>query len=263
MFGVYHYYDPRYSPKAQADVLLKAIAPYRKYVRRVWIDLEFTWGGSYEASKYWKEFAEIIRAAGYEVGFYTRATWWDSRVGTLASYFGQFPLWVAQYSSTLTLIPKGWTKADIWQDGVGFTAEDFEPGTLESKEYDHDIIDTEFYKSEFGGEVPPDGGNMAVYVVGKTTAADSAGGLRVRQVPGGTIVGFLPYLSGVEGWLENGWINILFNGADAYISADWVNYQVVDPPTPPTEPTKTTVTVDVDDAGNVSVMVNGDPWAKQ
>ena len=148
LFGVYHYYDPQYSPQDQANALFTAIRPYRRYIKRVWIDLEFTWSGNYTASTHWKAFAELVRADGWLIGFYTRKTWWDSRVGNLASWFSGYPLWAAQYSSALTLIPTGWTKAHIWQDGTPTLGG---PGTAfpDSYEIDHNIADDEFYRTEF------------------------------------------------------------------------------------------------------------------
>lgn len=158
--SVYHYYDPTISPTAQADKIIEILAPYKGKIRRVWGDFEFYWSGSYEASSHWKVYAERIIAAGYEFGVYTRKTWWDSRVGSLASWFGQFPLWAAQYSSSLTMIPLGWTKADIWQKGT--PAIGAEVGT-ESLEVDYNIADDQFYESEYGEQVPP-GGEVEHYL---------------------------------------------------------------------------------------------------
>lgn len=165
MFGVYHYYDPRFRPADQAKIVLDTLAPYRQHINRIWIDLEFTWSGSFEASKYWKEFAQILINNGYNIGFYTRKTWWDLYVGDLAWWFGQYPLWVAQYSSMLTYIPKGWTEAQLWQDKVGIVAEDFPPNTFQSKEYDHDIAERKFFDTEFGtGTPPPTTGDEMFYL---------------------------------------------------------------------------------------------------
>ena len=168
LFGVYHYYDPMYSPKQQADVLLKAIAPYRRYISRIWVDLEFTWSGNFSDPKYWYEFCEILRKNGYLIGTYTRKTWWDSRVGGWAWYFAQFPWWVAQYSSALTYIPKGCDTVSIWQNGTFLASEYFAPGTIEgSKEFDHNLgITQAFINAEFRTvvtpEPPPIGENMEV-----------------------------------------------------------------------------------------------------
>lgn len=170
--SVYHYYDPVVSPTRQADKVIEILAPYKGRIKRVWGDFEFYWSGAYEGSAHWKVFAERIIAAGYEFGVYTRKTWWDSRVGNLASWFGQFPLWAAQYASTLTLIPAGWTKADIWQTGTPAIGTEVGAG---SKEVDYNIMDDGFYKSEFG-EIPDGGSAMEEYKI--ITA-----GLKIRTSP--------------------------------------------------------------------------------
>lgn len=149
--SVYHYYDPRYDPTQQAKALLGYIEQYRSRIRRVWLDLEFTWSGSYSDSKYWKVYRNAIVAAGYKVGWYTRKTWWDGMVGSYYTEVGQDPLWAAQYNVSLTLIPKGWTKAMIWQDGtpaIGGQA------GVSSKEIDHDLWNTDYNFTQEWGDTP-------------------------------------------------------------------------------------------------------------
>lgn len=148
--SVYGYYYPHLDPVRQANTLLETIAPYRQYIKRVYGDFEFVYSGAYEGSAHWKKYAETILAAGYEFGVYTRKTWWDSRVGALVSWFGQFPGFFAQYAPQLTMIPRGWTKASIWQKGTPA----LDVGT-ESKEVDLDIADDQFYMEEYGDTPPP------------------------------------------------------------------------------------------------------------
>lgn len=155
--SAYHYYDPIYSPESQAAKVIEVLAPYKSRIRRVWLDLEFYWNGSYSDPKHWKTYRDRIKAAGYRIGWYTRATWWDSRVGSYASEFAKDPCWAAQYNSSLTLIPKGWTKVMIWQNGT--PAIGSEAGT-DSKEIDNDIWNDEFsffdeWNKELDGGAPP------------------------------------------------------------------------------------------------------------
>lgn len=155
--SIYHYYRPGVDPVVQANKLIAIIYPYKHLIKRVWGDFEFSESGSYSAPANWKKYAETIVAAGFQFGVYTRATWWDSRVGTFAMWFSQFPLWAAQYAPALTLIPRGWTRADLWQTGT--PAIGAEVGT-QSLEVDHDIADDVFYRSEYNGgtvEPPPTG----------------------------------------------------------------------------------------------------------
>jgi hypothetical protein len=174
--SVYGYYNPFYDPIAQANKLLETISPFRHFIRRVWGDFEFTNTGNYSASSHWKRYAETIIAAGYPFGVYTRKTWWDLRVGNLAVWFSQFPVWAAQYAPWLTLIPKGWTKVDFWQRGTPAIGHDV--GTT-SLEVDYNIADDGFYASEYSGDgtvPPPNGGNMSQWY-------RATGNINIRQLP--------------------------------------------------------------------------------
>jgi hypothetical protein len=94
-------------------------------------------------------YRNLIEAAGYKTGIYTRASWWDSRVTTAQSVdFGKRPLWAAQYNTTLTMIPKGWTSAMIWQHRT--PAIGIEAG-VSSKEIDYNIWNSdEDFNAEWG-----------------------------------------------------------------------------------------------------------------
>ena len=143
-----HYYVTWESPKTQADFVVKILEPYKNKIRRVWLDMEFSILGEYAATKNWLTYRDIIKAAGYKVGWYTRKTWWDDKVGTLAAEFAEDPVWVAQYNNALTLIPKGWTKAMIWQKGTPSIG--LEAG-VESLEIDLDLWNDEFdFETEWG-----------------------------------------------------------------------------------------------------------------
>ena len=154
----YWYYDPRYDPVVQAQTCLSGING--SGIKRLWIDLEFTWDGSYKLPQHWKQFRDIISAAGYKTGVYTRKTWWDTRVGSYAAYFAQDPCWVAQYNTSLTLIPLGWSDAMIWQSGTPSIGID---AGVESAEIDYNVWNGNFnFEAEWGTSTPPppDGGNM-------------------------------------------------------------------------------------------------------
>lgn len=150
--SVYHYYDPILNPLEQAKKIIAILAPYKDRVRRVWLDFEFYWAGAYAAPEHWLNYRNAIERAGYQTGIYTRATWWNERVGSFAAEFAKRPVWVAQYNTALTLIPKGWTKAMLWQKGtpaigplVGTT----------SKEVDFDVWNDEFdFVAEWGTVSP-------------------------------------------------------------------------------------------------------------
>lgn len=172
--AAYAFYDPVISPQEQANKVISVIAPYKNKIRRVWLDLEFWWDGAYKDPRHWKVYRDTIKAAGYQVGWYTRKTWWDSRVGIYAAEFGKDPLWAAQYSSALTLIPNGWNMAMLWQSGTPA----IEVGT-QSAEVDLDIWNDDFvFELEWDGAViPPPGGTMDKYM----KATDIVTTLNVRS----------------------------------------------------------------------------------
>lgn len=146
----YWYYDPYFPPLAQANKYLEALDGIA-LEGRCWLDLEFTWQGAYSSPQHWGVFRDAI-AKYYRVGWYTRKSWWDSRVGAYASIFSRDPLWVAQYSSQLTMIPKGWTRWMLWQNGT--PAIGIEAGT-ESKEIDYNIWNDLFlFEEEWGRQEP-------------------------------------------------------------------------------------------------------------
>lgn len=156
--SVYHFYDPVFSPVEQANKVIAILAPHKNKIRRVWLDFEFWWSGSYSDPKHWKTYRDTIKTAGHKVGIYTRATWWDSRVGTYAAEFAKDPVWAAQYNTTLTLIPKGWTRSMVWQDktpAIGKLA------GVSSLEIDHDLWNDEFdFDAEWGPALfPPEPGD--------------------------------------------------------------------------------------------------------
>jgi GH25 family lysozyme M1 (1,4-beta-N-acetylmuramidase) len=147
----YHFYDPIYDPTAQAKKVIAILEPHRHKIRRVWLDFEFWWSGPYAHPKYWKIYRDAIKAAGYKVGIYTRATWWDSRVGEYATEFAKDPVWAAQYNNVLNLIPRGWSRSKVWQRGtppIGTLA------GVSSKEIDENLWNDEFNFVEEWGEAP-------------------------------------------------------------------------------------------------------------
>jgi hypothetical protein len=155
--ATYHFYDPVYDPVQQAKKVIAILEPHRHKIRRVWLDFEFWWSGAYAHPKYWKIYRATIRAAGYKSGIYTRATWWDSRVGEYAAEFAEDPVWAAQYSTSLTLIPKGWQEARkaamLWQRGTpAFGPE----AGVSSKEIDQNLWNDEFdFDAEWGASPAP------------------------------------------------------------------------------------------------------------
>jgi hypothetical protein len=171
-FAVYHFYDPLVHPVTQANAIIQSLAQYN-YTGRVWLDFEFEWAGAYSASTNWKIYRDTLNAAGYTTGIYTRATWWNSRVGNLAADFGRDPFWVAQYSSALALIPKGASTILIWQSG----SPTYNAGQS-SPRIDYDLWNDQYnFDAEWGTVTPPIGEPM-------TETWKVLTSLKVRSGPG-------------------------------------------------------------------------------
>jgi hypothetical protein len=227
------------------------IAPYKSSIKRVWIDLEFSWTGNYSASPYWKQFAELLLSAGYKIGFYTRKTWWDSRVGSLSSWFGQYPCWAAQYNTSLTLIPLGWSKADIWQNGT--PAIGTAVGT-DSKEVDYDIADDEFFYSEYGEVTPPPTGEPTVTTYNLTAIGNPT--KQFADAMATSDVGPpIPYSTKLKSTFRNG-ITYRNDATGKYVKYTQVRLDsTVDVPPPPVEPPPPVVVTE-----DVTVIIQRVGW---
>lgn len=211
--AAYWFYDPRTAPRIQASNfwnLVKNDLPEG----RLWIDLEFPdiWGGSYTSWQNWKLMIEELKLLGAtRIGIYTANWWWSKYPLVDTNYFGQYPLWVAQYTSRpeYVTLPKGWSTALIWQDGT--PAIGIEVG-VESIEIDHNKFNggaVEFEK-EFKTwvTVPPPVqgdimlGTMLNYTVNVRSASGVImGALRLNDSVSGEIKGAYPrriYFSSVK-----------------------------------------------------------------
>ena len=166
--AAYWFYDPRVAPLTQAKTFCDLASNPEG---RLWIDLEYSglWGGNFRGASNWRVMCEEVKRRGYRVGIYTGFYWWRENTLPLErEYFGQYPLWLAWYTSTISIvtIPAPWSECLIWQDGtppIGKLV------GVESIEIDHDRFNggqIEFMK-EFGAQVvtpppptPPIGAKM-------------------------------------------------------------------------------------------------------
>jgi len=169
--SIYHYYDPTKDPIAQANKVIEILEPYMHRVRRVWGDLEFTWTGAYKDPVHWKTYKDVIKAR-LAYGWYSRQTWWDSRVGIFATEFGEDPAWAAQYSPTFYLLMKGFARAMLWQNGALPVKVGQDSPTI-----DHNYWNTDYnFDAEWGGITPPPIGGVMLYGKINTTALNVRAG---------------------------------------------------------------------------------------
>jgi GH25 family lysozyme M1 (1,4-beta-N-acetylmuramidase) len=87
------------------------------------IDLEYNpygascYGLSQSAMVAWiRDIASTVKArTGRDPVFYTSTSWWTLCTGNNAT-FGNNPLWVARYASTVGTLPASWSFQTIWQN---------------------------------------------------------------------------------------------------------------------------------------------------
>lgn len=184
--GAYYFYDSRAKPSEQMTVWKNAM---RAYVPPVLVvDLEESYGGAYRGERYWKEFLNLCKAEfpNSKIMIYTANWWWSQQTVGDQSYFGNFPLWVAEYPLnvdpvTVTL-PFPWRtkQAHMWQ----FTSKgDGKKYGVESLSIDlnywNDFYDfNDFWKTEENGGGNPMPNNYSEYTA--TLNVDS----NMRTEPG-------------------------------------------------------------------------------
>lgn len=118
--GAYWYYDSRTSPITQAN-LFHSIISDKGLEMEIVADYEESYGGSYGGASNLRKFIERLIELGIpknKIMIYTGYYYWGSNSGgTDTAWFGQFPLWIAWYTTdpSRVLIPSPWNKATYWQ----------------------------------------------------------------------------------------------------------------------------------------------------
>jgi GH25 family lysozyme M1 (1,4-beta-N-acetylmuramidase) len=111
------------SPVAQADYLLKYLTSAGGTPPPIMLDIEYNpygaecYGLSQPAMRSWISgfSGEVVAKTGEEPVIYGPAPWWQDCTGG-ATRFGQFPLWVPDYTSApKPVITAGWRTYAFWQ----------------------------------------------------------------------------------------------------------------------------------------------------
>jgi len=126
-YGLYHFYDDKFSPSVQAETFAALSAG----AVELWCDWESTYNGQYKSLRDVVAFMERVeQLTGKRVGMYTGYYWF---VGVTAGFvnssqyrfLAERDLWLAWYTNDHTpkeiervKIPKPWTKITIWQYGT-------------------------------------------------------------------------------------------------------------------------------------------------
>jgi len=111
------------SATAQADYLIKDLARAGGRMPPIMLDIEYNpygpecYGLSQSSMRSWiAQFSTEVQAkTGQEPIIYGPGPWWQDCTGG-TSRFGQFPLWVPDYTTaSRPVLPKGWSNYAFWQ----------------------------------------------------------------------------------------------------------------------------------------------------
>lgn len=222
--GSYWFYDSRYPPEAQADLWLSVLGADRGELP-MWADLEESYGGTYKGSQNWRKFIERVRskAPDKEIGVYTAYGYWSSNCPVAdRAYFGQFPLWVANYGVTTPKLPPGWSDWLFWQ----FTSTGDGPSYgVESKGIDLNYFNgnaVDFYERFPGGSAPPppvepeDPRQVGTIIVGALNVRTGPG-TQYSIIEGATLLQGDQAFGNVDpgtNWMRISWIQRAGGGTD-------------------------------------------------
>jgi GH25 family lysozyme M1 (1,4-beta-N-acetylmuramidase)/uncharacterized protein YgiM (DUF1202 family) len=122
--GSYWFYDSRTEPKRQAELWVQQFAGDFGELP-LFADFEESYNGAYKDWKNWYTFLERLKQLtnGKEIAIYTAYFYWRDNApnavtqATNLEYFHQYPLWIANYSTSEPLIPLPWKKGEwlFWQ----------------------------------------------------------------------------------------------------------------------------------------------------
>jgi hypothetical protein len=167
----YHYYDNRYPPDAQARKYFDILRGDLEGM--CWLDLEDRSTGVYQGWQGWYDFLEEFKQVypGARIGIYSNFYYIIEMLSFATKaqrdYFGQYPLWLANYGTdpfhpaySSTMVPLPWLECLILQSGTPAIGLD---AGVESLEIDYNQFsgDANKFASYFkltetpGGEVMP------------------------------------------------------------------------------------------------------------
>lgn len=149
-WGLYWFYDDRYSPRAQTETLLRLFANGEPRPYEIFADWESTYKGLYGGLNNVVAFMQYIEkfAPWAKLGMYTGYYWFIEHTNAFnnASHFTYLqdkPLWEAWYTHDNTptdimsvLVPPPWKYMTYWQYGTPAIGKQY---GVESKEIDMNL----------------------------------------------------------------------------------------------------------------------------
>ena len=180
--GAYHFYRLAASPESQAQRFLDSIKGLPWDLPPSLDFEEETAQSQAEVARVLKRWADLVETGcGRRPIIYSSAYFWNTFVGSAsASWANDYGLWVANYGSTIPMLPKVWNSWQFWQYS--------DKGRVSGISSDVDLdwfagTEAELYALA-GKEVPGP-------VEGKLLATVLVDRLRMRETPGGEIAGFM------------------------------------------------------------------------
>ncbi len=199
--GSYWFYDSRIEPKRQAELWVQQFGgDYGELP--LFADFEESYNGPYKGWKNWYTFLERIKAlvGTKEIAIYTAYYYWRDNAPNATTqaenlnYFGQYPLWIANYGTSEPLVPQPWKKGEwlFWQytetgDGNLFGVESNE---IDLNYFNGDLnaLRARFNLTDSPPPPPPDPDPIPEEdtPTGKTYKVTTSPSLKVREGPGTT-----------------------------------------------------------------------------
>lgn len=178
--GGYVFFDGRYSPQQQAQVVINAVKG-KTFELEIFVDWERNYQGAYEGLPNVVKLMQLLEVAGVAckaIGLYTGYYYFMENSNATANatqytYLKACPLWLAWYASEAVVkVPPPWSTWTHWQFGT--PAVYWGQPTKEIDMNKHNGTSTQFTE-RYGASVPPtEGGSMSVYKVVSTVSFRSS-----------------------------------------------------------------------------------------
>lgn len=149
-FGAYIVIHPSVTA-AQHIATLERVAENATLDFPVVLDCEIN--AAIPQAQYRKLIEDVARGLSGEFIIYTRASWWDVKIGR-SSFLETAPLWVAHYGAQKPTLPRGWDEWQCWQWSADGNRRGAEFGA-ESQDIDLNWMTPEFFGSPPNPPEPP------------------------------------------------------------------------------------------------------------
>jgi len=290
--GSYWFYDSRAEPKKQADLWLSIVDDDYGELG-LWCDFEDNYGGKWRRWQDWQDFILRLSAADKDIkiGVYTGYYYWMEHTAgmsySMAEWWSNFPLWIANYKVDKPLLPKPWSDWTLWQYTDKGDAGKY--GIYDSKNVDLNYFNgtlEKFHKMfNIDGVLPIDRSNKEQTMKYRMTTISNDTRIRtlsstlgrvLANVPANVVVSGdelftatqkTPYQDIGDKWLRIdykgivGWMAYIHKGTP--ICKDFSTEGTPNPTPASTPSINADVQIDIENGTVTSVSVDGVLWKKQ